>query len=678
MGNRVKGRVKKKSVKAALGSSAGSKRKLTRMGKRQKREHAGLEASFIGRSKCLKLLQISLKDFRRLCILKGIYPREPLGRTPGNKKGQSYYHIKDVRAIAHEPVLEKFRDFRAYMKKVRRAAGRNEKDEAIRKNALVPTYTIHHLVKERYPRFSDALSDLDDALTLSYLFAALPAEKNIKSKVAGKAKTLVAAWGAYCATTGSISKSFISVKGVYLEATVQGSQIRWVVPHSFTQYMPEDVDYRVMQTFFEFYETLLNFVLFKLFNVIGVRYPFPVKQLGDQVVGSTSAILGANLRALTNSLNSSNGTISTVVDATLNKNPFEPAKKSKSSKKDKVLISSVNDTLNQLPEENSEDEMRDDDGVDVSGPLQAALESMAQEQIKHAIPGGSVDLDDDAIMRKRMFEGLTFFLSREVPRGYLELICLAYGGKVGWEGQDSPISVKDSTITHHIIDRPKLPVSYESLPKSREYVQPQWILDSANFMFLLPIGRYAVGAELPPHLSPWVDDEEEGYKPVYAEEIERLKNGEPARPVDVETEPELAEESPDSTPEDIQASDEDEEDEGADLESKMDNEDVLKRQQKKRKKEEDEAHELAKTMMSRKASHLYNRMQHGIAQKQAKVDMLSQRRKDLGQSKERDATGKSMLKQKVERLKDERRTVETTYSETGGSMKKTKKIRKSK
>lgn len=674
----MKGRVKKKSVKAALGSSAGSKRKLTRMGKRQKREHAGLEASFIGRSKCLKLLQISLKDFRRLCILKGIYPREPLGRTPGNKKGQSYYHIKDVRAIAHEPVLEKFRDFRAYMKKVRRAAGRNEKDEAIRKNALVPTYTIHHLVKERYPRFSDALSDLDDALTLSYLFAALPAEKNIKSKVAGKAKTLVAAWGAYCATTGSISKSFISVKGVYLEATVQGSQIRWVVPHSFTQYMPEDVDYRVMQTFFEFYETLLNFVLFKLFNVIGVRYPFPVKQLGDQVVGSTSAILGANLRALTNSLNSSNGTISTVVDATLNKNPFEPAKKSKSSKKDKVLISSVNDTLNQLPEENSEDEMRDDDGVDVSGPLQAALESMAQEQIKHAIPGGSVDLDDDAIMRKRMFEGLTFFLSREVPRGYLELICLAYGGKVGWEGQDSPISVKDSTITHHIIDRPKLPVSYESLPKSREYVQPQWILDSANFMFLLPIGRYAVGAELPPHLSPWVDDEEEGYKPAYAEEIERLKNGEPARPVDVETEPELAEESPDSTPEDIQASDEDEEDEGADLESKMDNEDVLKRQQKKRKKEEDEAHELAKTMMSRKASHLYNRMQHGIAQKQAKVDMLSQRRKDLGQSKERDATGKSMLKQKVERLKDERRTVETTYSETGGSMKKTKKIRKSK
>lgn len=125
MGNRVKGKVKKKSIKAALSSGAGSKRKLSRMGKRQKKEHAGLEASFIGRSKCLKMLQITLKDFRRLCILKGIYPREPLGRVPGNKKGQTFYHIKDIRSIAHEPILEKFRDFRAFMKKVRMNASQS-------------------------------------------------------------------------------------------------------------------------------------------------------------------------------------------------------------------------------------------------------------------------------------------------------------------------------------------------------------------------------------------------------------------------------------------------------------------------------------------------------------------------------------------------------------------------
>ena len=96
----------------------GSKRKLSRMGKKQKKENAGLEATFIGRSKALKMLQVTIKDFRRLCILKGIYPREPRGRVPGKKKGQTFYHIKDIRAIAHEPILESFREFRAFMKKV--------------------------------------------------------------------------------------------------------------------------------------------------------------------------------------------------------------------------------------------------------------------------------------------------------------------------------------------------------------------------------------------------------------------------------------------------------------------------------------------------------------------------------------------------------------------------------
>jgi pescadillo protein len=65
-------------------------------------------------------------------------------------------------------------------------------------------------------------------------------------------------------------------------------------------------------------------------------------------------------------------------------------------------------------------------------------------------------------------------------------------------------------------------------------------------VFLLPIAKYSVGATLPPHLSPWVDNEEEGYKPAYAEEIERIKNGEPAILEDAETEEMDAETSNDA------------------------------------------------------------------------------------------------------------------------------------
>lgn len=187
MGNRVKGRTKRKSVKAASHSGMGSKRKLSRMGKKLKAGNSGFEYTFIGRSKCLKMLQITLKDFRRLCILKGIYPREPRNTGGGGdktsrfrKKSQILYHIKDIKAISHEPILYKFREFKAFMKKIRKASGRNEKEEAIRMEANAPSYTLHHLVKERYPRFSDALNDLDDALALIYLFASLPSAHKIK------------------------------------------------------------------------------------------------------------------------------------------------------------------------------------------------------------------------------------------------------------------------------------------------------------------------------------------------------------------------------------------------------------------------------------------------------------------------------------------------------------------
>ena len=242
---------------------------------------------------------------------------------------------------------------------VRRAAGRNEKDEAARKHALAPTYTLHHLVRERYPRFTNALGDIDDALTLVYLFAALPSEGDIRFKVTSKAKTLAAAWGAYCATTSAITKSFISVKGIYLEASIQNCTIRWVSPHSFTQTMPEEVDYKVMLTFFEFYETLLSFVLFKLYNDLGLRYPLPVKDTGGELQGSTSAVLGTNLKALHAAMVSSEGAVSNVVADTVQKgdaNDDTNGTTTTTTKKSRQLIKTVGSALKQLDDDDDDNE----------------------------------------------------------------------------------------------------------------------------------------------------------------------------------------------------------------------------------------------------------------------------------------------------------------------------------
>lgn len=733
MGNRVKGRQKKKSIKAAVHSGMSTHRKLSRMGKNTKKNHAGIDATFIGRSKVLKKLQISLKDFRRLCILKGVYPREPRGRAPRNKKGQVFYHIKDVKALAHEPLLDKFREFKSFMKKVRRSANRNEKDEARRKQPLAPKYTLHHLVRERYPRFADALGDLDDALCLVNLFACLPSDGRVKADITRKAQMLAASWGSYCATTGSIVKSFISVKGVYMEAEImsagQGVPIRWVTPHNFTQHIPEGVDFRVMLTFFEFYETLLGFVLYKLYGDLGVRYPLATvasiengadssnvvssAMLHPTLGGKATSILAANLSSIQMALNEAskgNSAVDAVKDAVQNEDGGEEGEKNEtltkadkkaakaSKKKQKELMQSIDEALKGVKQDDDsegsdEDEEMDQDHEDqapIAAPLRAALEAIDDSTMQDGEDENNVQIitDPEAKKRHQLFHNLTFFLSREVPRGYLELIILSYGGKVGWEGQDSPIAMDDNSITHHVIDRPKLLPSYARLPKSREYIQPQWVLDCANFNFVLPIERYSAGTELPPHLSPWVNDKEEGYVPKYKEDVERLRNGEVLDVSDGEAE---IENSKDNAEEEESSSEEEtpsalvlkkaDEAEGNETESSSDeeeedDEEAELKASKKKKTEDEEAAQLGKALMSKKAARLYGRMQHGIEQKQAKVDNLHKKRREIESTREKSKTGKTMLKQKVERLKRERRDKEDKFKDTGGSMKKRKKSNK--
>ena len=103
--NRKRGGSTKKKVYGKLSGS----RLAKKQGKRLKPGSHGTVSEFVGRTKAVKRLQVSLRDFRRLCILKGVYPRDPK-----NKKyldaGQTYYHYKDISFLAHEPLLAKFNE----------------------------------------------------------------------------------------------------------------------------------------------------------------------------------------------------------------------------------------------------------------------------------------------------------------------------------------------------------------------------------------------------------------------------------------------------------------------------------------------------------------------------------------------------------------------------------------
>lgn len=94
----------------------------------------------------------SLPPTRRLCILKGIYPHEPLKKRKLNKGSsapKTYYYVKDIAFLAHEPLLEKFREFKVFIRKLKKAIGKEEEHTAQHLEANKPVYTLDHIVKER-------------------------------------------------------------------------------------------------------------------------------------------------------------------------------------------------------------------------------------------------------------------------------------------------------------------------------------------------------------------------------------------------------------------------------------------------------------------------------------------------------------------------------------------------
>ncbi|GKF35781.1 pescadillo [Tanacetum coccineum] len=153
--------------------------------------------------------------------------------------------MKDIAFLKHEPLLEKFREM-----------SKKNKDLAERLLTRKPTYTLDMLIRERYPKFIDALRDLDDCLTMVHLFAALPAieRESIQPERIHNCRGLSLEWQAYISRTHKLRKAFISVKGIYYQAQVDGQKVTWLTPHALHQVMPQDVDYKIMLTFLEFYE----------------------------------------------------------------------------------------------------------------------------------------------------------------------------------------------------------------------------------------------------------------------------------------------------------------------------------------------------------------------------------------------------------------------------------------
>ncbi|KAL2661283.1 hypothetical protein AAZX31_03G214900 [Glycine max] len=449
----------------------------------------GNAAKFVIRSQALKQLQISLPLFRKLCILKGVTPREPKKKFKGTH--QTYYHVKDVSFLHHEPLVEIHRAIRVHERKIKKAEAKKNLERANRLREKTPKPKIARIIRQRYPRFVDALGELDDCLTVVHLFAALPASesKKIDVECVHKCRRLAHEWQAFVSRTHKLRKTFVSVKGIYYQAEVEGQTITWLTPHSLQQVVSDDVDITTMLNFLQLYEPLLSFVNFRLYHSINLKYP--------PILDPQLEALAADLYALSRY-------------ASANTRPS-------------VLISEAS----QAESEQVETKQKEAETGDKTSELRLA---QLQHQLPSNEPGALMHLveevtgedeeDQDTKECKKLFKNMKFFVSREVPRESMFFVIPAFGGIVSWEGEGAPFGESDQSISHQIVDREAQGHRF----LSREYVQPQWVYDCVNAWIILPTENYLVGRTPPPHLSPFINYDEEGaYIPDYAKTIKHLQ-----------------------------------------------------------------------------------------------------------------------------------------------------------
>jgi len=555
------------------------------MGNRKKKYEAGEASNFMTRKRALKKLQLTLKDFRRLCILKGVFPREPRNRKRAQKgnvsKVSTLYYEKDIRFLLHEPIVNKFRDFKVFLRKLKKAQEKKNWDTVERLRENKPRYNLDTIVKERYPTFIDAVRDLEDCLCLSFLYSTFPKTQKTPVEMVSLCKRLTTEFLHYVIEARALRKVFCSIKGYYFQAEIKGQTVTWIVPHSFGFAQPASVDMRLMSIFVEFYTTVLGFVNFRLFNSLNLHYPPTLATSSEPAAEQEDRVMALN-QALARTL-------------------VEP---------DAVELDKIE--------------------VEEGGEAMEAARAEAEARERQG----------------KLFNGLRFFLGREVPREPLVFMVRAVGGEVSWDATVAPgatFANSDTTITHQISDRP----SIDDQVLGRFYVQPQWVFDSINRRERCGEAEYALGETLPPHLSPFIAERRVGdYVPPEQKKLEEgvKEDGEE------EEEEEENEDEEESDGDEID-SDEEEEDEEVTKEKEEESSMGVKvgtmtklDDDHDQKMLEDEEYKLRVMMIKKKHRGLYRSMMRNRKKRMNEAKNMERKRKEWD-----DKNSKKAKKQKLEK-----------------------------
>jgi pescadillo len=334
-----------------------------------------------------------------------------------------------------------------------------------------------------------------------------------------------------------------------------------------------------MLTFLEFYQTLMSFINYRLYTSINLVYPPKLDVDKDDA--------GAGLAAYLLQSTMSQETASQPVTNTL---PVKDTTKQLATLP--LKITTLTTSQDDIP---SESPTADDE----------ILDTFTSADPSTTLPQPLPSHHDTT---NTLFLSLHVYLSRETPVDALTFLLHAFSvSSLSTDPTTGPCPYPDSDarITHQICDRRTLP---NTIIPGRKYVQPQWIVDSINRGVLCDEGAYVPGAELPPHLSPFVEKAEGRYDPEEPVEVESEEEEEVEEMEDPDTEHQrlvLAEAAG-----------------------------VLAQPKKKKKSmndvdEDSEAKNLARIMMSNKNRRLLEAMEFGNKKRKGETERLQSRKREL-------------------------------------------------
>ena len=274
---------------------------------------------------------------------------------------------------------------------------------------------------------------------------------------------------------------------VFYQAVIHGERVTWMVPHRFTQYMPKDVDFRLMV---------------HSWNSIRLQQICNVQIIPRAWTGVPTKTWRSSVGA---------GAIWTPCSRRLSKKWGRAAAQSEESLKDESEQQQASRArIATLPVS----------ACKRSGRRKRRRCKWEQCQWWRYFSEFQQTKELQMIQRKeskrkenaKLFSSMCFFASREVPRESGSVYCFfwEYSGGMGntarWMTSGHPLHIRPPKCTRNTQTVSTFSRSGSMIPS-----MPKWYCPLRD-------GR----AQLPPHLSPFVNDHEEGYVPAYREELGKL------------------------------------------------------------------------------------------------------------------------------------------------------------